>query len=67
MTFEEANKELDEILNKLESGKVGLEEGLKLFERGSELSETCYKQFNEAKGKITVLRETLGAMLEEEY
>lgn len=67
MTFEEANKELDKILEKLESGETGLEEGTELFERATELSQFCYKEFNKAKGKISVLKETLGVMLEEKF
>ena len=66
MTFEEGNKELDEIIEKLESGKIGLEEGTKLFERGSELAEVLYKEFNSSKGKITVIRDNLETLLSSE-
>lgn len=63
MTFEEGNKELDDIIEKLESGKVGLKEGAKLFERGSEISEALYKEFNESKGKIFVIRDNLEKLM----
>ena len=66
MTFEEGNKELDEIIEKLESGKIGLEEGTKLFEMGSELAEVLYKEFNSSKGKISVIRDNLEKLLSSE-
>lgn len=67
MTFEEGNKELDEIIEKLESGKVGLQEGTKLFERGSEVSELLYKEFNDSKGKIFVVKDNLEKLISEEW
>ncbi len=59
MTFEEGMKELDEIIQKLEGGKVGLAEGTKLFERGNKLVEDLYNEFTESKGKIFVIKENI--------
>ncbi len=66
MSFEEESKELDKILEKLESGEVGLAEGVELFKKGEELLERSYKQLNDSKGQILVLKEKLGQMTEEE-
>lgn len=64
MSFEEQQKELEQIIAKLESG-VSLEEGIKLFERGSELCKSCFEQLDGAKGKITVIRDSLNGFVEE--
>ena len=48
-------KELEEIVTKLESGDVGLEESLKLFEKGIQLSKSCQKILFDAEKKVSVL------------
>ena len=40
MNFEEKLKELEEIVNKLDSGNVSLEESIALFEKGVKLSKS---------------------------
>ena len=55
MTFEEAMKELEETVKKLESGEVTLDESMALFEKGISLSRTCQKLLDEAQLKITKL------------
>lgn len=66
MKYEEALKELEEIITKLNETKTPLSEATKIFERGLELSKFCYNELNQAKGKISVIREELGALLEDE-
>lgn len=66
MTYEQAIKELEEITEKLNEGKVPMSEAVKLFDRGVELSKFCYKELNNLKGKVTTIKEELGALLEEE-
>ena len=53
--FEASMKELEEIVTKLESGDVGLEESLKLFEKGIQLSKSCQKILSDAEKKVSVL------------
>ena len=64
MSFEEQQKELEQIIAKLESG-VSLEEGIQLFDRGSELCKSCFEQLDGAKGKITVIRDSLNGFVED--
>lgn len=59
MEFEEYNKELENIIEKLSSGDVSLSEGVNLYERGVEISKICNEKLSEAKGKIVILREGL--------
>lgn len=55
MKFEEAMKELEETVKKLESGEATLDESMELFEKGIALSRTCQKILNDAQFKITKL------------
>ena len=66
MKYEEAIKELEEIINKLNTTALPIEEAKTLFERGKELMKLCYGQVKEVKGKIYEIKEDLGALLEEE-
>lgn len=50
--YEKARDELAEIVEQLESGEVGLEESLKLWERGEELVKVCQKWLDGAKARI---------------
>jgi exodeoxyribonuclease VII small subunit len=55
MTFEEAQQELEQIVQRLESGEVPLDEALKLWERGEELYRFCKERLDSAEGKIEEL------------
>jgi exodeoxyribonuclease VII small subunit len=55
VNYEEAQKELDGIVERLERGQVGLDETLKLWERGEELYRICREQLDAAHGKIEEL------------
>jgi len=66
MKYEEAVKELEEIINKLNMASLSIEEAKKLFERGNVLMKFCYNEVKEVKGKIYEIKEELGALLEEE-
>ncbi|MDR2598280.1 MAG: exodeoxyribonuclease VII small subunit [Holosporales bacterium] len=60
MTFEQAISELEEIIRKLEDGRIPLEEAVKAFERGSELKKFCEAKLKEAQLKIEILSEEEG-------
>lgn len=53
--FETNLKELESVVKSLESGEVGLDEMLSLFENGIKLTKNCTKILDEAEQKITVL------------
>lgn len=59
MTFEESEKRLEEIVKQLENNNFSVEEGVKLYEEGVKLAQNCYNILNEAKGKVTILKEEL--------
>jgi exodeoxyribonuclease VII small subunit len=54
-SFETALKQLEEIVQRLEKGELSLEESLKLYEEGIQLSRLCHGKLEEAEGKIEIL------------
>jgi exodeoxyribonuclease VII small subunit len=55
--FEERLARLEQIVTKLESGDVGLDESLKLYAEGAGLIKDCRKTLAEAEKKIAKLSE----------
>ena len=55
LTFESAQRELEQIVQRLESGASGLDEALALWERGEELYRFCLAKLDTAQGKIEEL------------
>ena len=53
--FEAALKELEDLVEQMEKGELSLEESLKAFERGIELTRTCQKALDEAEQRIEIL------------
>jgi exodeoxyribonuclease VII small subunit len=54
-TFEEAERELLQIVERLESGKTGLDDAIALWERGEELYRICLRKLDTAQGRIDEL------------
>ena len=52
LNFEKALAELETIVAKLESGKVDLEESIKIYERGEALRKHCEAKLAEAEARI---------------
>jgi exodeoxyribonuclease VII small subunit len=55
MDFEKRLNRLEEIVGKMETGELTLEDSLKLFEEGVKLSRDCNSQLNEAEQKVKLL------------
>lgn len=54
-SFEQALSGLDDIVARLESGEIGLEEAVALFEQGQRYLATCRERLNAAQGRIDEL------------
>lgn len=54
-TFEKAMKNLELIVQQLESGDQALEEAVKKFEEGVKLSKFCSEKLDETEKRITIL------------
>jgi exodeoxyribonuclease VII small subunit len=53
--FERSLARLEEVVRRLESPQLALDEAMKLFEEGVELSRECQKQLEEAEGRVEIL------------
>lgn len=53
--FEEALNELEDLVERMEQGESSLEDSLKDFERGIELTRNCQNALVEAEQKVQIL------------
>ena len=53
--FESALKELETLVSRMESGELSLDESLKAFERGIELTRKCQSSLEAAELKVQTL------------
>jgi exodeoxyribonuclease VII small subunit len=53
--FEDAQRELEDIVQRLESGQASLDEAITLWERGEELYRLCAAKLDSAQGRIEEL------------
>lgn len=60
LSFEAAMAELEDVVRKLESGQVALEESIALYERGAALKAHCDKKLRAAEEKVELIRSREG-------
>jgi exodeoxyribonuclease VII small subunit len=60
-TFERAQRELEQIVERLEHGQAPLDEALALWERGEELYRVCAGRLDDAQAKIEELAKRVEA------
>ncbi len=63
-TFEQALKQLEGAVDRLEQGDLPLAEALKLFEEGLKASNVCRARLEEAKQRVEVLVSESGGSLQ---
>ena len=56
LTFEEAMKELEKLVDSLDKGDVSLDEAIAAYDRGSQLKDYCQKKLHEAKMKVDTIQ-----------
>ena len=59
LSFEDALKELERIVGRLETGDASLDESIRLYERGDRLRAKCAERLDAAQARIEAIR--LGA------
>jgi exodeoxyribonuclease VII small subunit len=65
LSFEQALAELEALVDAMEKGELSLEDSLKSFERGVELTRICQKALADAEQKVEILtRKSADAELE---
>ena len=52
LSFEDALNKLEEIVYKLESGDVNLEDSIEIYTKGTQLKQHCQKKLQSAQEKI---------------
>ncbi len=57
INFEDSLKNLEEIVQRLETGECTLDESIELFEKGIKLSDECSKRLDTARQRILTLTE----------
>jgi exodeoxyribonuclease VII small subunit len=55
MEFEKKLKRLEDIVEKMESGDLSLDDSMKLFEEGVKMSRECQSQLTVAEEKVKLL------------
>ena len=56
LAFEDALKELELIVGKLESGDTPLQQAIELYERGNKLRQRCADRLDAAQARIEAIR-----------
>ncbi|MCU0881262.1 MAG: exodeoxyribonuclease VII small subunit [Hyphomonadaceae bacterium] len=62
MSFEEALRELEGLVTRLESGAATLDESIALYERGAALKSHCDKRLKDAQLRVEQIVETAGGV-----
>ncbi len=65
--FEAAIKELEQLVARMESGQLSLEESMQTFERGTALSQQCQQALDAAEQRIRILTEKEGGAATEAF
>jgi exodeoxyribonuclease VII small subunit len=60
LTFEKALAELEQIVQKLESGNVALEESVAIYERGEALKQRCDELLRQAEARVEKITSDAG-------
>ena len=63
LSFEQAFERLEQILEKMNSGKTSLEDSLKLFEEAEGLMRTCNGRLNASEQRIEALIKQRGQVV----
>ena len=66
MKFEELIKNIEEITKKIESGSIGLDESIELYDKAMKDCKECYNMLNNAKGKIEILNKEFAELKAQE-
>ncbi|HPF21136.1 MAG TPA: exodeoxyribonuclease VII small subunit [Syntrophomonas sp.] len=63
-SFDQALQRLEEIVEQLESGQLGLEESLARFEEGVRISMFCQEELQKTDGKVSLLMKKMNGEME---
>lgn len=66
MSYEDAIKEMEEIIEKLEKEQLPLKKAQELFERASVLAKFSQEELSKTTGKLYQIKKELDQIIEEE-
>lgn len=66
MKFEELIKDIEEVVKKIESGSIGLDESIELYDKAMKDCKDCYNLLSTAKGKIEIINKEFAELKEQE-
>jgi exodeoxyribonuclease VII small subunit len=66
-SFEVAMADLEELVAKIETGNLSLEDSLKEFEQGIKLSRICQQALTDAEQRVKILTDSLNGEAEEDF
>jgi exodeoxyribonuclease VII small subunit len=66
-SFEQSLKQLEQIVHEMESGELPLEQAIRKFEEGIELSKFCAQKLEETERRITLLMQAGEAVVEKPF
>lgn len=66
-SFEEAIQQLEEIVDKLETGEIALEKAIQLFQRGMDLSKLCHHKLEKVEKQVHLLLEEEGSLVKKPF
>jgi exodeoxyribonuclease VII small subunit len=64
-TFEDRLMALEAVVERLERGELSLDDSVRLFEEGVQLSSACKLELEKAEGRIQMLVEGRGGQMQE--
>ena len=65
--FEDNLKKLENIVDKLESGKIGLEESVNLYEEGMKIKKICDKKLQDIEMQIKKIKIEDNKIIKEDF
>lgn len=66
-TFETALAELEQLVQRMESGELSLEESLQSFEQGVKLTRQCQQALSSAEQRVQLLLEQNGQSMAQPF
>ncbi len=66
-SFETSLNTLEQLIQKMESGNLSLEESLKSFEEGVKLTKICQQALSKAEQKVQLLLEQNGELVSQPF
>lgn len=62
MTYDNSIKELEKLVNRLNSEEIGIEESIEIYDKGIHLAKNALSSLSEFKNKIEILNKDLTEM-----